>query len=320
MPAIFKRKSHRKARGATRRKKRSTRRSKKGGGKTSRSKTSRSPVKAKSYSSPLACSPKHKKIYPKGKTCYTHDNLKDIAKAWNNEHFIHDPIDTDQPKPKLWLDLKKRIKECKTEWCWLDQEFIQSLQNNKELRMTFKPPIPKKKWQWLSTDDIEGACKPYEAVVKDFKFLGAYPIDFASVYYYLFGKFNALKYQKAGYNKIGIVFNEDPHNKSGSHWIALFLDVPKQTAYFFDSYGDPPHPLVERWVNKLRPNFKLKYNRTQHQRANSECGVYVIHFIVRMALGVSFSRIENDIIRDREINAQRKKYFNPFEKAEAYWL
>ena len=38
-------------------------------------------------------------------------------------------------------------------------------------------------------------------------------------------------------NKIGIIFNTDPHNKSGSHWISLFIDVKKKIICFFDSVG-----------------------------------------------------------------------------------
>ena len=50
-------------------------------------------------------------------------------------------------------------------------------------------------------------------------------------------KFDLKDYLKEGKNKIGIVFNMDPHYKSGSHWISLFINVKKKVIFFFDSVG-----------------------------------------------------------------------------------
>jgi hypothetical protein len=196
---------------------------------------------------------------------------------------------------------------------------VSQLKNDQALRYNFKPPIPKGKWQWLTTDDIEMVCDQYEHVVPTFKFLGAFPIDFTRMYHYIFGEFSRNDYLSKGYKKIGIVFNEDPHDQPGSHWIGLFLDLQKRVAYFFDSYGDPPHPRVALWVKSLQPSFKLKHNRTTHQLLNSECGMYTIHFIVRMALGTPFRKIEDDIIRDSRINRKRLEYFNRFKAVSPYW-
>ena len=272
----------------------------------------------KKYSSIKVCSPANRKNYNSANTCYDAESLQDIAVAWNQTH-PDNLIKIKQQKKRLYSDIKSKIKECNNEWCWLDQPFINRLRTDRNLRDNFKPPIPKGKWQWLTTDDIELVCKQYEQVVPTFKFLGAYPIDFTRIYHYIFGEFSVSDYLSQGYKKIGIVFNEDPHDKPGSHWIGLFLDLPKRTAYFFDSYGDPPHRRVALWVNSLQPTFKLKYNRTRHQLLNSECGMYTIHFIVRMALGVSFRKIEEDTIRDARINKKRLEYFNRFKTVEPYW-
>jgi hypothetical protein len=275
-------------------------------------------IKTHNYSDKKACSPANKKEYKNGETCYSHEALEIIAKAWNKS-YPYNVINTKQSKKELWKDIKSKMDNCDSEWCWLDQPFIKRLQTDKILRQTFKPPIPKEKWQWLTTDDIEFVCHQYEDVEPTFKFLGAFPIDFSRVYHYIFGKFNVNDYMSDGYHKIGVVFNEDPHDQSGSHWIGLFLNLKTKNAYFFDSYGEPPHERVAEWVKKLTPEFKLTYNRTEHQRENSECGVYCIHFIVRMALGVPFKTIEQDIIHDCEINSKRIEYFNPFQSVDKYW-
>jgi hypothetical protein len=265
-----------------------------------------------------ACSPKSVSGYQDSATCYPYDALQVIAKKWNKSN-PDDLIVPQKSKKELWHELFDKIPQCDNEWCWLDQDFLRELKNNKKLRESFKPPIPKKKWQWLTTDDIENSCRQYEQVVPTFAFLGAYPIDFERIYHYIFGKFKPQKYLDKGYKSIGVVFNEDPHDQPGSHWVGLYIDLVKNIAYFFDSYGDPPHKRVQKWIEKIKPQFNLKYNRTEHQLKNSECGVYTIHFIVRMALGVPFRTIEKDIIRDSQINRKRKMYFNPHHTVEQYW-
>ena len=42
---------------------------------------------------------------------------------------------------------------------------------------------------------------------------------------------------KKNINKIGIIFNTDPHNKSGKHWICLFIDLNKSFISFFEAYA-----------------------------------------------------------------------------------
>jgi hypothetical protein len=70
------------------------------------------------------------------------------------------------------------------------------------------------------------------------------------------------------------IFNLDPHNKPGSHWIAVtFRD--KYSAWYFDSYGLPP--LVKSSETLLRQNTAhFTYNRHQLQNITSDvCGQYV---------------------------------------------
>jgi len=271
------------------------------------------------YATPTVCSPEHRKIYKSGaNTCYDKESLVKLANLWNAAN-PNQTIPHTTNKSQLWHSLKTRVKECKNEWCWLEQPFAEKLRNDPAYRKTFKPPIPKGKYQWLATDDIEFVCDQYEPIVPSFKFLGAYPIDFTRVYYYIFGKFSVKDYLQQGYSKIGIVFNEDPHDQPGSHWVGLFLNLNKRIAYFFDSYGEVPHKRIRLWVDSLRPKFRLVHNRTRYQYENSECGMYTIHFIVRMALGASFKKIEEDSITDSKINKKRLQYFNRYKTVDKYW-
>ena len=59
-------------------------------------------------------------------------------------------------------------------------------------------------------------------------------------------------------------------------------------------------------------SFKCFFNKKDHQRKNTECGVYSIDFITKMAGGGSFYETANKIVRDDEMWTNRYlKYFTP---------
>ena len=65
-------------------------------------------------------------------------------------------------------------------------------------------------------------------------------------------------------------------------------------------------------VQEALKKIDIRYNTIQHQRANSECGVYSINFILRLLQGKTFNEIVNNPIRDREMEDCRKIYFNNY--------
>jgi hypothetical protein len=71
------------------------------------------------------------------------------------------------------------------------------------------------------------------------------------------------------------------------------------------------HKLISnnKYLNNLVTNFDIRYNHIQHQFDNSECGVYCIHFITRLVEGESFDSVINNIIRDEDMNNNRKIFF-----------
>ena len=126
---------------------------------------------------------------------------------------------------------------------------------------------------------------------------------------------------------IGIVFNLDPHYKSGSHWVGLFLNVSnteKGIVAFYDSYGMEPTKevinlmskfIIQGYESDIDENIDIEplYNPIQHQHENSECGVYSINFIVSMLKNngnkENFAEICKNIIRDKDMNKFRDFYF-----------
>jgi len=56
-------------------------------------------------------------------------------------------------------------------------------------------------------------------------------------------------------------------------------------------------------------NFDIKYNNIQHQFKNSECGVYSIHFIIKLVNDNDFENVINNIINDDDMHKYRNIFF-----------
>lgn len=181
---------------------------------------------------------------------------------------------------------------------------ISSSEKDEIIKKWLRPAQPES-WKddpdaWLDTNNIQDVMKQYEVAHKNFKFFGAVPIDFAAADPYSNKKQclikeiceidfdgNALE----GKDYIGIVFNLDPHYKSGSHWVASFIDIPKKQYYYFDSYGmRPPNQVYKfmQWLTIQEPELVLKMNAKRFQKKESECGMFCLYFIIRMLEGESF--------------------------------
>jgi hypothetical protein len=181
---------------------------------------------------------------------------------------------------------------------------ISSSEKDEIIKKWLRPAQPES-WKddpdaWLDTNNIQDVMKQYEVAHNNFKFFGAVPIDFAAADPYSNKKQclikeiceidfdgNALE----GKDYIGIVFNLDPHYKSGSHWVASFIDIPKKQYYYFDSYGmRPPNQVYKfmQWLTIQEPELVLKMNAKRFQKKESECGMFCLYFIIRMLEGESF--------------------------------
>ena len=280
-------------------------------------------------------SKKNRKTYCSPKTrnnkysCFSKNSLLKIIKEWNKQSDAQKiKFYEKESVPKLWNKINHKLNDkCHGEWCWIQQEFIKNM-GDSEIKDTFRPKTPRDWYQnrneWLSTLDIENAVKQYEKVHPDFVFIGAVPIDFD--YEYSMGKciVDELCKMNLGSNvrnnkkKVGIVFNLDKHTESGSHWIAMFVDLNKKGIYYWDSYGEKPPKEVSILANRLVKQGKeidrkmeYKVNKVRHQYKNSECGVYCINFIISLLEGKSFEDVTENKIDDDTINLERDFYFSP---------
>jgi hypothetical protein len=258
-------------------------------------------------------------------SCFRSQALYKIAKSYNRK-YKNNPIKLDQTPKQIWAQLRRNLSHlCQDEWCWIDQDFVRELQDPEIDRFTFRPEQPVGQHAWLSTDNIDEVMTQYEAMYPEFIFIGPVPMDFAQVTPELMNP------QLQGFannhkTKIGIIFNMDPSHKRGSHWVAMFIDFsrPRNASIdYFDSFGKCPPPLeirrliqhLQGQIELLRPGtnrqFSVNCNNYRHQFANSECGIYTMHFIVQRLKGQSFRTISENIIRDEVMNQHRSTFFRP---------
>jgi len=261
-------------------------------------------------------------------SCYTDDSLYKLRDKWNMRHPKDKIISND---PKI---IHHRLKSylysvCKKESCWIKQE--NHFGDVKEEVHSFAPKSPNS-WkqnpnEWLSSVEINKVMKQYEKAYKCFEFIGPTPIDFDKRK--LYGEcvwdelcnFSLEQQIKSGKTKIGIIFNTDPHNMPGQHWISMFINIKRKQIFFFDSTGDKAPKEILELVKKLKkqglslhPPIKFKFDSSQgieHQEGNTECGIYSLYFIVHM-LEDKFTTeyIKTHLIKDKYVNKFRKIYFN----------
>ena len=255
------------------------------------------------------------------KICYSKDSLIKIAKAYNKEINTNKGnkiIISNKTKPELWKEIQKRMEnKCKTDWCWIDQDFVKSIKNNEILHETFRPKMPKEweknKYTWLTTSDINLVMKQYEKLYKNLIFIGPVPADCPTGIHCQLSNINVKQLDK-NKNIIGIIFNLDKHNQPGSHWVATIIDLSKKNKriLYYDSYGIMPPPLIAEFIKTIMKkceknniNIRFNYNQNRHQYGNSECGIYSMNFIIEYLKGNKLPKK----IPDKLMNEMRKSLY-----------
>ena len=275
---------------------------------------------------PRICAISSKKINED--TCYSGSSLYKMRDLWNKRH-PDSKIKTNNIR-EIWQQLKFFMRNtCNAESCWLRQNFMKNKLDKEMNDFTFAPDAPeewkKKPTEWLTSVDFIKIMKQYEKKYKCFQFIGPTPIDYdkhlshGECVWEELCKFDLEKTMKRGITKIGVVFNTDPHDKEGAHWVALFVNIKKREIYFFDSYGERTSKFVNRFAKEkiikqgkpLGLDFDYMKNKKRHQYRASECGMYCIYFIIQMlTTNKSFEDFSMNKIEDKKMIRLRKKYFN----------
>jgi predicted lactoylglutathione lyase len=258
--------------------------------------------------------------------------LIELAKAYNYSAQDQDKIklssnlevlNPQKYKAYLVYEINKRVGDkCQTQKCWSKQEFMKYMNEKAReefTKYTYRPDSPQGRFEWLSTFNINDSMAQYEKKYQGFKFFGAVPMDFADLDLEV-GNIKYDRYYKNGITKMGFIFNLDNHDQDGSHWTAMYTDLEKGYIYYFDSFGIKPEKRVRalmrdqaRFLNSIGKNMntiRVDYNKIQHQKENTECGVYSMNFLIRMARGDDFDQLCSNVISDKKINKCRLIYFD----------
>lgn len=266
-------------------------------------------------------------VHTSSDTCLDNTSIKALIrnynKAYRNNKIKRGPVNV------MLEELKQRVySDCKdNEVCVVNHKFV-SPKLKIRLANYYKPLMPKKWYEdkntWLNTLDIDAVFDQYEIKYPEFVFFGPTPIDFdKKINHYQcvddeLCRLNIHQLHKKGIKYIGVVFNLDPHNKGGSHWISLFCNLNKNEICFWDSYAHKPPQEVKILMDKMKKQcgkmgkkMKIKITNNRHQYGNSECGVYSTHFIIKLLEGESFEKLTKNRISDEVMNTYRSKYFLP---------
>lgn len=245
-------------------------------------------------------------------TCYSSDQLKKMVKAIKKN--------PNKPDKELWNTLSNEFTNCIEDSCWLDQDVIKKI-NDKDLHeYTFKPAMPSSwennRYTWLSTTDISKVMKQYEKTYPDFKYYGPVPIDCPVDIYCEVSNIDLNKLLQQGKKRIGIGYNLDKHNEPGSHWVSLYIDIPKSKIIYYDSTATEAPYILRTFIQQLLQQLEktngmagFDYNKKKHQFGGSECGVYSMNFLVEMLKGKTLDDFQNKDIRDFSVNILREYFY-----------
>ena len=286
-------------------------------------------VKADGSASTFQCSPAlHRKD---GETCLPPSALERLRRNWNRTH-PRNKITLGETRKNgrvrggaggLYTQLRNAMKnhyKCDTEYCMV-KKIPGTTEEKKTMLSYFRPEKPKS-WDkkpslWLDSYNIEDVMNQYEKAHPNFEFIGPVPIDFDSKDNWgrcivtELCKLNVEDMKKKGKTKVGIIFNLDPHDEPGSHWVCAFVDIEGSSAYYFDSYGFKPEKEIQVFLARMKSQGieHVYYNDIRHQKKGSECGMYCLFTIICLLRGRSFYDICTHIVDDDAMNKFRDILF-----------
>ena len=129
-----------------------------------------------------------------------------------------------------------------------------------------------------------------------------------------------------GKRKLGVVFNLDPHDMPGSHWVSMFVNMDNGGIYFFDSVGKFPGDEISNLMfrireqgNKLLKNGVIDFDEFQdtHQivkgvqsagqgkyKVLTKSGVpkFLIDMSAKLSDDTNFNGGSNQIVTIKDVN------------------
>ena len=235
---------------------------------------------------------------------------------------------------KYTVEVTKKSLGCNTESCiFSKKEFIEFSKKMGFDRRTlkimqdimFKPEGPRNDTDWLSNIHIDSALQKWAVEFPFFHPLPFAMIDFATVGHpledeklgdILDGKIPVDLGPPLGLVKrpaacIGCIVNTDVSSGPGKHWVSTFIDcrdTDEWSIEYFNSTGNNPPRQIVRWMKAKRKELE-EYAKSKmlkavvaevivttvdHQKSDTECGVYSLFYIRRRLEGKSYKMFMNE--------------------------
>lgn len=263
------------------------------------------------------CHPRKSK---KSNTCYENEDIIYLRNEWNRKN----PSKIIKSLKPLIIrkELDRYIQECSHELCWtklIDDSSKKKNMIKKNFAVLHPRQWKKNEKEWLSNFDISNVLDQYKETYSDFDYIDPSPIDFDTKIGYKcvsedICNINIIDYLKKDIYKIAIPLNLDKHTGNGFHWVVLYIDLKRKFIYYFDSaknnIPNEVNVLIERLIQQS-PKLKVLNNQNiQHQKGSTECGMYILFFIISMLEGKSPSYFNKRVVTDEEVFKCRNIYFN----------
>ena len=291
------------------------------------------------------CSPVAQKQAHLPGSCYTESALRLVRDAYNKMHAT-DPVLDEDPR-RMYSHLKNKLEPTcgAKENCWLNEISDPKVRHNLE-DTTFATPQPSE-WKrepnkWLSNFDLENVLKQYELAYPEFHLLGPTVLDYDFVeadgacveeemcHFSLKDLLDPPDKSTTKKTMLSIIFNLSKHDEPGTHWTTMFVDCNNKFIYYYDSALNPvPAQITKfrkeimRQGKRLGIHFKYHQNNHQHQKSNTECGMYSLFFTIVMLTGKISSEsnrvlspqekiriFSKSVIPDEIMKKHRSIYFN----------
>ena len=250
---------------------------------------------------PTECAPHTKKLADN--VCSTKESL-DALKSW---------LKSSSSRPEKIIEEAKKATGCDSESCLYKAVDVL---NDKDLDTRFNPKGPWNSTRWLSNTDIDDVLDLYNKKFPRFKHVEFQMRDFATHG----GSLARVNWKDVSqrYDCLGCILNTDVTGGRGEHWTALFIDYKKGTVEYFDSAGQTPHREFSEFVintaHQLSQITGKKFRdvlvtKIEHQKENTECGVYSLYYILSRLHGVEYRAFEFRRVPDDMMVEFRKFLF-----------
>lgn len=250
-------------------------------------------------------------IGPDSEVCMSSSTVKNIKK------YLETVVDKEIHTAKDVIDVAKEVTNCDSELCVAKNKKIQRAapEAAREAETNFKNVGPANSVQWLNNENIDKCLELWRAKFPKFFHMEYKMRDTAGR---AVSKLNWAEIVKR-YNFMACALNTDTSGGSGEHWVSFVVDIKGRTVEYFDSAGQTPHDefveLVVQTANALSAIGPHKFQdvlvtSVEHQKGNTECGVYTLYYILSRLNGVSYKEFEFKRVPDELMIKFRKYIFH----------